>query len=425
MRRVSAAVAGIFASVFWWGTAGAIDTNIGPQFRGWDGFYIGVNAGYIHANTRWSDPFGFTSGDFSGASNALGITVGKNWQNGRWVYGVEGDWSFSELQAATYGAISCFPLNCQTDLNAIATLRGRVGYLLNPNLLLFGTAGLAAAKFTHGNILFSSAKNTGIGYALGGGIEAKVAPQWTVKAEYIFASIDGGKACDIAFCFVGVESDKFHAHIFRLGVNRHFGQSGTPQIPVAPANRWTGFYAGVVFGHAQSFTEWSDPFFGLMSGEFDGKNAFGGLNAGFNWQSGRWIYGFEGDAVFTSIRSSNANSVCFCFPAETEITHILSFRGRVGYLVMPNTLVFVSGGIAAANMKFGIVGLQTGSAVEAGPAVGAGIEVQVLGNWTLKGEYLFMSFGSSEACNTVVCAGPLYSDYVDVHMARLAINRYF
>jgi len=204
MRRVSAAVAGIFASVFWWGTAGAIDTNIGPQFRGWDGFYIGVNAGYIHANTRWSDPFGFTSGDFSGASNALGITVCKNWQNGRWVYGVEGDWSFSELQAATYGAISCFPLNCQTDLNAIATLRGRVGYLLNPNLLLFGTAGLAAAKFTHGNILFSSAKNTGIGYALGGGIEAKVAPLWTVKAEYIFASIDGGKACDIAFCFVGV-----------------------------------------------------------------------------------------------------------------------------------------------------------------------------------------------------------------------------
>jgi outer membrane immunogenic protein len=102
------------------------------------------------------------------------------------------------------------------------------------------------------------------------------------------------------------------------------------------------------------------------------------LNAGFNWQSGRWIYGFEGDAVFTSIKSSNANSVCFCFPAETEITHILSFRGRVGYLVMPNTLVFVSGGIAAANMKFGIVGLQTGSAVEAGPAVGAGIEVQVL-----------------------------------------------
>lgn len=428
MKRVSSAVAGLLASIFWWTAAGAVETNIGPQFRGWDGFYVGASGGIVRGTARWTDDFfGFTTGDFSSSGMLFGLTAGKNWQNGRWVYGIEGDWSLVDFRADSY-AIVCAPAGCTSEMTSFATLRGRLGYLFTPNLLVFATAGAAWADLTHGNIVFSVTTNTVSGHVAGAGLEWAVAPQWTLKAEYLFARFDGNEACSVTVCFVSIQNDKFDAHIFRLGMNWHFGQGGAPLFAVAAAvsgNSWTGFYAGAFFGYTKAETEWSDPTFGLMSGSFSGDSAIGGLTAGFNWQSGLWIYGVEGDAAFLNITANSAGSFCLCFPAETRISELVTLRSRLGYLVQPNILVFASGGVAAGLMKFGNFGIQTGSSLELGPAVGAGIEVQTLRNWTIKGEYLFASFSSSEACNALLCGGALYSDYIRVHMFRFGINRYF
>lgn len=417
MKRVATAAAGLLASIFWWTGAGAIDSSIGSQPRSWDGYYIGANAGYLRATARWSDGFGFTTGDFSGDGTAIGLTAGKNWQNGRWVYGIEGDISLAELRAES-NAFPCFPLDCRSDLSSFATLRGRLGYLFKPNLLLFGTAGIAAANLDHGNFLFSSAKNTGFGFVVGAGIEKRIAPQWTVKAEYLFARIDGGEACSAAICLISVENDKFDAHVFRIGLNRHFGQSGAEPLPVAVANRWTGFYAGVFIGHAQAETEWVFPP-GVTSGPFDGEGTLGGVNAGFNWQSGRWVYGVEADAAF-----ANINVSLFGF-LETNISQLFTFRGRLGYLATPGVLVYATGGIAAAPMKFSFAGLQTASSVEIAPAIGGGLEVQLARNWTVKGEYLYIAFGSAESCGALCFPVTLTSDHIDVHLFRFGVNRYF
>lgn len=404
-----------------WTSAGAIESNIGPR---WDGYYVGMKAGYVQGVARWTDNLGFTTGDFSGAGVVLGITAGRNWQQGRWVYGVEGDLSLAELLASS-SAFTCFPLDCRTSLTGLATLRGRAGYLVTPEILFFGTGGLAIGKFTHGNVLFDSAKNTGTGFVLGAGVEAKVAPRWTVKAEYLFARLNGGETCPFGLCIIGVENDRFDAHIFRLGLNWHFNQGAAPQPAVMRRGGWQGFYAGLFIGHAQVFTEWSDPSFGATSGEFEGKNTIGGINAGFNWQNGRWVYGIEGDAALVNIKATSATSICLCFPADTEISYLFTLRGRLGYLVTPGTLLFATGGVAIAPMKFGNFFLQTGSDVGVGPALGAGIEVQAFRDWTVRSEYLFASFGSQEACGALLCAGALYSDYIRFHMLRLALNRYF
>jgi outer membrane immunogenic protein len=424
MKRVGTAVAAFVASSLYWTAANAIDTNIQPRFN-WSGYYVGVTAGYAHANVRWTDDLGFSTGDFSGAGTTIGLTGGRNWQNGRWIYGIEGDLSFTNLFADIL-AISCFPVDCRTQLSSFGTVRGRLGYLLNPDLLFYATAGIIIGKFEHGNADFTSAKNIEVGPVVGIGIERRVAPLWTLKAEYLFAPTNGGTACDAATCLLNIENDKFDLHVVRLGLNRQFGPAGNAaESPIQPAFRWTGFYLSLIAGYGNGRTEWNDLLFGVNSGPFDGSGALAGFGAGYNWQRGRFIYGFEGDAAFTWIKASSQNAVCLCLPAETEVAHLFTLRGRAGYLVTPNTLAFVSGGLALASLKYGNPTLQTGVAVEPGVTAGAGLEVQAFGNWTLKGEYLFAAFDGGSTCAILVCFAILESEYVHLHVLRFALNRYF
>lgn len=422
MKRVSTFVAGLFAAIFWWTAANAIDTSIGPQLRGWDGFYAGVTAGHARGTAHWTDGIFIDSGDFSGDGTLIGVTVGRNWQLGRWVYGFEGD-----VSRSTLGAISdfgCFPVDCRTAMEWFGTLRGRLGYLVTPGLLVFGTAGVSAGKFRHAVTGATTSSNIKGGLVIGAGIEKVILPRWTMKAEYLYSDFADGEACPATICIFGVKNT-FDAHIFRVGLNHHFGASAAQQAVPARSANWNGFYASVILGYGRGNTEWSDPFFGTTSGEFDGKGALTGFGAGYNWQNARWVFGIEGDAALTWIKTVSVTPFCLCFSAESEIESIFTLRGRAGYLVTQNTLLFVTGGVAVASLKFGNANQTTANSIELGPTAGAGIEVKMSRDWTVKSEYLYASFGSSEACGFFVCFGTLNSDYVHVHMMRFALNRYF
>jgi outer membrane immunogenic protein len=422
MKRVSTAVAALFASMLWLGTAAAIDTNIGPWPGGWSGFYVGVTVGHARGTAHWTDNIFLDSGNFSGDGTLIGVSFGRNWQLGRWVYGFEGDVSRSTLGAIT--DLGCFPVDCRTAMEWFGTLRGRLGYLVTPGLLVFGTAGVSAGKFRHAVTGATTSSNIDAGLVIGAGIEAVILPRWTMKAEYIYSDFADGEACPATICIFGVKNT-FDAHIFRIGLNHHFGAAAAPQVATARQTNWNGFYASVILGYGRGETEWSDPFFGTTSGEFDGKGALTGFGAGYNWQNARWVFGVEGDAALTWIKTVSATPFCLCFSAQSEIEQLFTLRGRAGYLVTPNTLLFVTGGLAVASLKFGNANQTTGNAIELGPTIGAGIEVQAIRNWTIKSEYLFASFGSSEACGLFVCFGALNSDYMRVHIMRLALNRYF
>lgn len=423
MKRVSTAVAGLLASMLWSGNAAAIDTNIGPQLGGWNGFYVGVTAGHARGTARWNNNFFIDSGDFSNSATTIGVTAGRNWQLGRWVYGVEGDWNSASLR--TISQIGCFPVDCQTELDWFGTLRGRLGFLVTPGLLVYGTAGVSIGKFRHSVSGIPTEKNTETGFVAGAGIEKVIVPHWTAKFEYLFLNMDGGRACLAALCGLVDVQNKFDTHVFRIGLNYQFSPLTAPQVTTVRAPGWNGYYASVILGYGRGDTEWSDPFLGTTSGEFDGKGASLGFGAGYNWQYARWVFGVEGDAAFTWIKASSASPFCLCFSAETEIVNLFTARGRAGYLVTPNTLLFITGGVAVASLKFGNPVQGTGTAIEVGPTVGAGIEIQAFRDWTVKTEYLFASFDGSEACGLFLCFGTLNSDYLRVHMVRFALNRYF
>ena len=92
----------------------------------WSGVYAGLNLGYGwgKVTNTGANPDGLLGGG----------QLGANWQNGQFVYGVEGD-----LQAS--GADDTFAGYKFTN-PWFGTVRGRAGYAFN-NVLLYGTLGLA------------------------------------------------------------------------------------------------------------------------------------------------------------------------------------------------------------------------------------------------------------------------------------------
>src|SRR5262249_52964273 len=87
----------------------------------------------------------------------------------------------------------------------VGTVRGRIGITPDPNVLLYATGGLAYGReninatvtvnsggFLVENFPFNMSR-TMIGYAVGGGAEWMLPANWSIKAEYLFASLRGNQ----------------------------------------------------------------------------------------------------------------------------------------------------------------------------------------------------------------------------------------
>src|SRR5689334_14791743 len=60
-------------------------------FFSWNGFYLGMNAGYGFGNSNWTDTItGVSTGNFSVNGALIGGTLGYNVQLGSMVAGIEG-----------------------------------------------------------------------------------------------------------------------------------------------------------------------------------------------------------------------------------------------------------------------------------------------------------------------------------------------
>lgn len=137
----------------------------------WQGSYIGGSLSGGAINSR--DNFNTKA---SGTGISLGIQAGYNWQHGQYVYGIIGDTNISN----TRGSSNAFGSTREKFNNSI---RGRAGYLVRPDTLLYGTAGLSHSNnvYTYGNVKPSS--NT-VGYIVGAGLEHKINDKWSIFGEY-------------------------------------------------------------------------------------------------------------------------------------------------------------------------------------------------------------------------------------------------
>jgi outer membrane immunogenic protein len=179
--------------------------------QSWTGFYLGVNGGYGWTNSDYYDSS--PSGGFGGGQ------IGYNWQGALglgspWVLGIEADLQGSGI-SDSYGGY-------EVGLNYFGTVRGRVGYAID-RTLLYVTGGYA-----YGEVEFKdgrwSASDTQTGYVIGGGLEYKLNPAWSLKGEYQFVSLDA-KDPDWS---LHDYSDRSEVHTLRVGLNYHVGHGFAP-----------------------------------------------------------------------------------------------------------------------------------------------------------------------------------------------------
>lgn len=170
---------------------------VAPALYNWTGPYLGINGGYA----------------FSGSSNSDGWlgggTLGYNVQTGPWVFGLEGDMNWTNIEG-TSGPIT-------TKNNWLATVRGRIGYAMGPtgSILPYVTGGAAFGDISHSVAGLGTVSDTNAGWTLGGGIEAAISGPWTAKLEYLYVDLGDGPS------LAGTTSD-FHTNIVRVGLNYRF-----------------------------------------------------------------------------------------------------------------------------------------------------------------------------------------------------------
>lgn len=139
-------------------------------------------------------------------------------------------------------------LSASTSIDYLGTVRGRLGYLLTPNLLVYGTGGFAYGdinlklsnfqSYTDIPPLLSgidSISQTQVGYSAGGGAEWMLSSNWSAKVEYLYYDLGHTSSSFINNLFypdgrirnytTTQFSNRFDGNVIRVGVNYHFDLS--------------------------------------------------------------------------------------------------------------------------------------------------------------------------------------------------------
>jgi outer membrane immunogenic protein len=267
----------------------------------WTGFYVGLNAG-----GTWSESHSVSVSSFPGfcdvTRNGCGVfvpsygaamataasfiapsssgggfigggQVGYNYQfANNFVAGIEADIqgvassgnNSNILTGALGGSIfpaPGFPLSSIAavgrSIDYLGTVRGRLGYLVTPTLLAYGTGGLAyggvhssvdivqsfftdpSVTAAFGNGVFS---DTRVGWTAGGGLEWMFWPNWSGKVEYLYydlgnvtyavsplISLSNATGTVTGSAIPHVQT-RFNGHIVRAGLNYHFNWSAPAPV---------------------------------------------------------------------------------------------------------------------------------------------------------------------------------------------------
>jgi outer membrane immunogenic protein len=240
-----------------------------------------------------------------------------------------------------------------------------------------------------------------------------------------------------------------------------------PPPPPAPIFSWTGFYIGGNAGYDWKEvginSNFSCPAGGCAvtnptnlanitaasSGSVSAHGFTGGVQAGYNWQVNSTVFGIETD--FDAFKLKGSRSAAVPSVTTTSIFHpstsidtdwLYTLRGRLGWAAVPTVLLYATGGLAVTDAKINnsytttnnpadtAAGASSSSKTLAGWTVGGGVEWSFAQNWTVKGEYLYVDFGSistSANVNLALNNPNLFSTSADfkANIVRAGLNYKF
>jgi len=166
-------------------------------------------------------------------------------------------------------------------------------------------------------------------------------------------------------------------------------------IYVEPLFSWTGFYVGLNAGYGWANSDWSG-----SGGNFQSspKGWMAGGTLGYNYQTGAFVWGIEGDIDYMNLKGTVPSAVCAS--CTVKDTWLGTVRGRVGYSYN-RWLPYLTGGAAYGNVYMEANG-GSASGTKAGWTAGAGVEYAFAGPWSAKLEYLYVDLGSA-TCAQAAC----------------------
>jgi outer membrane immunogenic protein len=194
----------------------------------WRGAYIGgfVGAAWMDRafetglSGEWSNPLNplnqvdrdallpLLNGGKNTAGAIGGAAAGYNWQLDSLLLGVEADYSALDGKnstTSTITAISPYRVETSTNIDWVATVRGRLGVALDRSLF-YVTGGLALGEptFTQSIVQLNfpyvqtdASNSTKAGWVLGAGLEHALDDEWSFRLQYLhvdFGSQSGGSA---------------------------------------------------------------------------------------------------------------------------------------------------------------------------------------------------------------------------------------
>jgi outer membrane immunogenic protein len=412
-----------------------------PSGSDWSGFYAGAGIGFrssdaaANVNSALDTTFPavlqdrFLAADcyaglpcvrgqqFNGTTFRFSPYFGYNWQtSSRWVVGIEADAGFGDQRTVSGGFYPATPfLGAGSSSNSFsvtsgwdASLRGRLGYLVQPGVMIYGTAGpswlrvestsncstsiAAEGECANGggfvglgpsSITDSSTK---LGVTAGGGIEAMLSSNWILRGEYRYSDYGTIGNTDTRSSPAGVQTVnydvKVKTHTATVGLAYKFGEPSRQfSSPLSAYNEmpsqssWTGAYVGAGVGVRASqstaslasavVTEPGSPAFDaldhcgcFLDSAMNGTSARFSPYFGYNWQfASNWVAGIEGDFGWANQKttvsgSDGPGSPPFASSSGLNDSYSVatkwdaSLRLRLGYVVSPLIMIYGTAGPA-------------------------------------------------------------------------------
>jgi outer membrane immunogenic protein len=231
----------------------------------WTGFYIGghigddfarnATAAVDPADTATANHFGgtLTDGfvtrnfDASGRGISGGAQIGYNWQVKQVLFGLETDLSGTGAKASQ-DVITNLPGSASSEniysakIDWYGTARARLGLLVVPALLAYGTGGVAYGsvhrQYSFGfptgapiETTFADSQNLlHVGWAAGGGLEWALGNHFSLRGEYLFVHLNGDtfstsmttgfcNSSPLLQCNFNVKGGGIDEHSLRVGLN--------------------------------------------------------------------------------------------------------------------------------------------------------------------------------------------------------------
>jgi outer membrane immunogenic protein len=202
----------------------------------WTGCYIGGHVGYAWGRKRVYD--GVTGAELDEFHHdvdgwLIGGQVGCNlWQRDRWVFGIEGQAAWADIDGSVGPTGATFgPNTFRTEADIIGSIAARLGYAFGATgqTLFFvkGGAAFIHEQFSQtGLVGFTAQSDEDLrwGWMVGAGFEHAFNRNWSFKAEYNFNHF-GKETHDL--CTPAGVCDPYEirqrVHLVKFGINYRFG----------------------------------------------------------------------------------------------------------------------------------------------------------------------------------------------------------